>query len=139
MQRFATGALIVGLSIVYPVLAYLLLPLLTDLFLPVLSKVQDTESLVYLLLLGIPHNLSFFVSAAIAVWVINKFFSRFKVLICLLIALPLVLTTLPFETSSAVNQYQSIVHIKDLLIFLLTPTLIYLVSKMFSGNKRRPN
>ncbi|TKB45852.1 hypothetical protein [Thalassotalea mangrovi] len=64
-------------------------------------------------------------------------FSRFKAMIFLVITLPLVLSMFPFEVSSAVNQYQSIVHIKDALVFLLMPTLIYLVSKMFSGNKRK--
>ncbi|QDP01180.1 hypothetical protein [Thalassotalea sp. PS06] len=137
MNKFKSLLIVAGLSIAYPVLAYLLLPYLTDLFFPVFSQAEDTESLVYLLLLGIPHNLSFFISAGIAVWLINLCFARFKMLICLVITMPLVLTMFPFETSSAVNQYQSVIHIKDLLVFLLTPALFYLVSKLFSGNKRK--
>ena len=128
LKQFSIGA---AISIAYPLLAFLLLPLFFKLITPILPAAHGMESVSYLMLMGLPHTFSFLVSAAFAVWLINKYFQQYKTSICIAIAMPIVFISIPAGLDSAVTpngDYQSIIYAKDILVFLLMPILFLFIS-----------
>ncbi|TPH13441.1 hypothetical protein [Litorilituus lipolyticus] len=131
MNYFIFSAKTVALSILYPFLFMLLLPIFHKVIPPLLPKVEGND-LAYLMVIGIPHNVSLFISAFICALLIKKFYNSNTVIISLIIALPLSLFSMPYSMEPVLieaAQYQRIIHTKDWLLMIFLPLI---AERMFS-------